>query len=157
MDFNLNTLLLAIHLLGASAWFGAGWYDRLMVSPVVKSAGAAGATYVRTFLAKGGGGKWFAPAGFLTILTGIALYWRLGITMSTTSGLLLTVGAAFGIAAMLLGIFFHRPSENRLKALAAGDDDAALMDAAIHHEKHITFSAWLVTVAFLLMALRTMA
>ncbi len=154
MAFNLDALLLAIHLLAASAWFGAGWYDRLMVVPAIHGAGASGIEVIKETIRRGGGAKWFAPASLLTVISGGVLYWRLGTDFSTTAGIMVTLGAALGIIALLTGIFLHAPTEKHLKAAVEADNAADIRRHAHHLERHTTISAGLVTVAFLLMALR---
>ncbi len=154
MAFNLDALLLAIHLIAASAWFGAGWYDRLMVTPAIRAAGPAGIEIIKQVIHRGGGAKWFAPASMLTVISGGILYWRLGITFSTISGVMVSVGAALGIIAVLLGIFLHGPAEKALKQAVEANDPEAILHRAEHLERHTTVAAGIVTAAFLLMALR---
>ncbi len=154
MAFSINALLLTVHLLAAACWFGAGWYDRLMVSPALKASGPAGVEIIRTFTRQGGGARWFAPASMLTILSGAALYWRLGISPGTSAGLFVTLGALLGLSAMLMGIFLHAPAEKRLKAAVADGTHEQILHLARGLERHTTWSAILVTVAFLAMALR---
>lgn len=154
MEFNLNALLLTIHLLAAAAWFGAGWYERLMVHPVVHQSGPAGVAIIKRQMERGGGAKWFAPASMLTVLSGIALYWNLGIDPFSVSGAMVTAGAGFGIVALGLGIAVHAPAERRLRAAVNDDNQALILSEAKHLARHTNFSALLVTLAFLLMALR---
>ncbi len=154
MAFNFDAVLLTLHLLAAAAWFGAGWYDRLMISPALRDAGDGGTAVLRSMLARGGGARWFAPASMLTVITGGLLYWRFQIDPTTPSGGMVTAGAALGVLAVLLGIFVHAPAEAKVKAAAQRGDDEAMLAHAAKLEHHTTVAGVLVSLAFLLMALR---
>ncbi len=151
---DLNPIVLAVHLLAASAWLGAGWYHKLIVAPAVRDAGAEGLGVVAALTQRGGGGRWFGPASILTVASGGVLYWRLGVNASTRPGMMLIVGAGLGIVALLLGVLVHRPAEARLKG-AVDEGDASGIHAHVERlGRHTDLSGYLVTAAFLLMTLR---
>ncbi len=151
---NLDPLILAVHLLAASAWLGAGWYHKLIVAPAVRDAGSEGLGIVAALTQRGGGGRWFGPASILTVASGGALYWRLGVDATTRPGMMLIAGAGLGIVALLLGVLVHRPAEARLKRAVDEGDSARVHAQAERLGRHTDLSGYLVTAAFLLMALR---
>ncbi len=154
MGFNLDALLLAIHLLAAAAWFGAGWYHQLMVAPAIREAGRDGLGVLKATARRGGGGKWFGPASIATILSGALLYARLGVDTSTLSGGMLAAGAALGVAAFVMGPTLHLPAERALHRALAHNDEAAIRLHAGRLGRHTSMAGYLVSGAFLLMSLR---
>ncbi len=154
MGLNLDALLLAVHLLAAAAWLGAGWYDKLLIAPAIRQAGSAGLPVLRAKAARGGAAAWFAPASILTVVTGAVLYGRIGVDVATTSGAMLVAGAGLGVIAVLMGPLVHMPAERALTQALALDDEKAIFAHARRLGRRTDFAGYLVGAAFLLMSLR---
>jgi len=121
MQFESYGLLLALHVLFASMWFGAGVYQVAVIGRGLMAAGPAAGGFVAALMRNGGIGRFFAISGALTIVFGGALY---GMGMQDGSiktfsgrGLWLTLGAIVAVLAFLHGVTSNLPTERKLKAL----------------------------------------
>ena len=124
MEFDLYGLLLALHVLFASLWFGGGVYQVSVVGRGLMAAGPAAGGFVAALMRNGGIGRWFAINGALAIVFGAALY---GKGMSDDAfetfsgrGIFLTLGAVVAVLAYLHGLTSNMPTERRLIALVKG-------------------------------------
>jgi len=107
MEFQLSTILRAVHILTAALWLGAAALLTLYIMPSIRSAGAAGGSVVAESMRRGLGAFMASVAG-TTILSGAWLYWiryqMLGASgMHSTGGIVLTLGALAGFVAMMIG------------------------------------------------------
>ena len=126
-----------IHIGFGVFWAGAIFFIVLFLEPSVRAAGPDGARVMQGLQQR----KLLTilpAAAALTILSGIALYWRVSVGfngdwMASPVGTSLTIGAVASIAAFVIGIFVMRASTLRAGRLAAkaqqseGDANAALM------------------------------
>lgn len=122
MAFDTYGLLLALHVLFASLWFGAGVYQVSVIGRGLMAAGPAGGGFVMALMKNGGIGRFFAIAGALTIVFGGILYGKGmsdDILDSGMSGRMLWInlGVVVAILAYLHGLTSNMPTERKLIAL----------------------------------------
>lgn len=120
MAFEFYGLLLALHVLFASLWFGAGVYQVAVIGRGLMAAGPAAGGFVAALMRNGGIGKFFAIAGGLTILFGAAVYGQgMGSNFEAFEGrgLFITLGAVVAVLAYLHGLTSNMPTERKLIAL----------------------------------------
>ena len=116
-------LLRLIHILAGAFWVGAGLFTVFFLMPSLRAIGpAAGPVMaqigqIRKF-------PLYMMAGMiLTILSGIALYWRdsggfRGPWMHSGQGTVFGVGGVLGLVAAGIGMAFTSPAAKRMSALA---------------------------------------
>ncbi len=136
MDLEMAAMRL-IHIGLGVFWAGAIFFIVLFLEPSVRAAGPHGARVLQGLQQR----KLLTilpVAAALTILSGIALYWRASVGFNTnwmTSriGVSLTTGAVAAIVAFLIGVFVMRASTLEAGRLAAkaqhseGEAQPALM------------------------------
>lgn len=93
-------------MLGA-LWFGAIAVMALFVMPSIAQTGPAGGQVMNTMLRRGFGG-FMSAVGGITVLAGLALYWRFTASFDmtivhTNAGLAFGIGGAIGIVALIIG------------------------------------------------------
>jgi uncharacterized membrane protein len=123
MDFVLLILRL-IHVFGAVFWAGGSFFMISFIEPSVIKTGAEGQKFMQHLGMKTGLSASMGGAGFLTMLSGLILYYRLfnndfGAVMNSGYGIFLSFGALFGILAWIAGIYYQGRSNMRMKALSA--------------------------------------
>jgi uncharacterized membrane protein len=112
--------LVLVHVFSAIIWAGGAVAVGLFIIPSVMEAGPAGGS-VMAGVMKRRFPVLMTVAGFLVLLSGIRLFTLqpLGATWFTSPhGIVLTLGALLGIAALGFGFFLQRPIAMRLGALA---------------------------------------
>lgn len=128
--FTLFSILRALHVLCAALWLGAGAMLTLFILPSVRDAGPAGGSVMGAAVRRGVP-AFMASVGGLTILSGLWLYWLWARSvgsagMHSTGGIMLGIGAACGIGAVILGGAVLSPTSKKIAALAAeGPPDEA--------------------------------
>ncbi len=136
MDLEMVAMRL-IHIGLGVFWAGAIFFIVLFLEPSVRAAGPDGGRVMQGIQQR----KLLTilpVAAALTILSGIALYWRASVGfnadwMASRVGVSLTMGAVAAIVAFLIGVFVMRASTLEAGRLAAkaqqseGDVQAALM------------------------------
>ncbi len=118
----LITLVRAIHVLAAVIWAGGAFFNVVFLSPAVKASGPAGGTVMQK-LTSGPLIRTMQIVPLVTVLAGLILYWyysrfSLGY-ITSVYGLFLTVGALFGLAAFLEGLFVTGPTADKVGKLGA--------------------------------------
>lgn len=121
MEFDSYGLLVLGHVLFASLWFGAAVYQVRVIGGALRAAGPAAGGFLVTLMRRGGIGTFFAIAGGLTILFGLALF---GVGSADDRfepmegrGIFLSLGAVVAVLAYLHGMFANMPNERKLIAL----------------------------------------
>lgn len=122
MAFSTIGLLVLLHVLFASLWFGGGVYQVLVIGRGLRAAGPAAGGFISALMRNGGIGRFFAISGALTIVFGGILY---GMEQDDGSiagpfegrGLWLTLGAILAVAAFIHGMTSNLPTERKLMAL----------------------------------------
>lgn len=138
MEFQLSTVLRALHLLTAALWIGAAALLTLYIMPAIRRSGAAGGPVLGESM-RSGLGAFMASVAGATILSGAWLYWirfqALGSSgMHNTGGIVLMLGALAGFAAMIIGGAILGRTSRELAELAGTPADAATQEriAALH-------------------------
>jgi uncharacterized membrane protein len=119
----LHFVLRVAHVLLAAFWAGSVFLMAIFLVPAVEEAGPAGGTVMQA-LTRRHMPRILTWAGLFTVLTGLYLLWQLSnhftaSFMGSTSGILLSVGALFGIVALLIGVHVSKPTVNKMGALGA--------------------------------------
>lgn len=121
MDIILIALRL-IHILAGIFWAGGGITAAAFITPSARVLGPDGGKFMQQLLRQKFS-MWMGIASILTVLAGIALYWRASLGfqiawMIAPSGLTLTIGALAGLIASGEGQFIIAPTTARMQALA---------------------------------------
>jgi uncharacterized membrane protein len=100
-----------IHILAGIFWVGAVALFALFVAPAAAEVGPAAGPLIANLVGKRRVVRAIAGAGATTLLAGGFVYWHdwdaygsLGNFLDTTFGVVLTIGAAFAIAAFAIGV-----------------------------------------------------
>jgi len=156
-----------LHVVLGAFWFGAVIFNSVFLGPALQDVGPdaarVGAAMVKRRVMV------FMPiAAFLTILSGLWLYWRMsgGFTpeyMGSRQGQTLGLGAVAAIVAIVLGFTMVKPGMEKAAALgqraaqASGSErDALAAQAQALRSRASTASNWvagLITVTIVTMAL----
>jgi hypothetical protein len=123
-------LLRIVHVLSAMSWFGGAIIGAFFLQPTAAALGQAGQPFMEYLMRRRRMGVFFPVVSSLTILSGLALYWRdsggLQATwISSPTGLAFTIGGLAAIAAFVGGFLLIGPgiAEQTAvqKELAPGD------------------------------------
>jgi uncharacterized membrane protein len=123
-------LLRIVHIGAAMSWFGGSIVAGFFLQPTAAALGQAGQPFMDHLMRRRGLGVFFPIVSVLTILSGVALYWRdsAGLQaawISTPTGLAFTIGGLAAIAAFVGGFILVAPGIAETTAvrneLAAGD------------------------------------
>jgi hypothetical protein len=119
----LHFVIRVTHVLLGVFWAGSVLLMTLFIIPAVEEAGPAGGAVMQG-LTKRAMPKVLTFVGLFSILTGIYLLWQLsghfsGTFMGSSSGILLSIGALFGLIALLIGVHVSRPTVNKLGEIGA--------------------------------------
>ena len=138
MDIPFSAFVRAAHILAAALWIGAAAMLTLYILPAVRRTGPGGGAVVAEAMRRGLGAYMPSVAG-LTVLSGGWLYWvrfhTAGATgIGSASGIVLTVGAACGIVAMIIGgaVLGRVSHELALLAAAPASETTQARVAALH-------------------------
>jgi len=151
MAVSLFPWLRAAHILFAAAWLGAAAFVTLYLAPAMRALGPSGDRMVQALHQRGMPRFMGATAG-LTVLSGLCLFWFVG----RGAGMVLSLGAAAGLLAAILGGAvigrgFHRI--NSLLALAEGDPARDAGIAAAYRRIAVTSRVVLAMMVFALLAM----
>ena len=109
-----------LHVVFASAWFGAAALTTLYLGPTVQQLGAAGMP-VMTGLVRRGLVVYMASIGGLTVVTGGYLFWHFTsvdpAVASTPGGMAFSIGALTGVIALALGGSMVGASAKKMAAI----------------------------------------
>jgi hypothetical protein len=111
----LLLFLRIVHVGSAMAWFGGAIVSSFFLLPTAQALGPAGQTFMDQLLNRRRLGVFFPIVAALTILSGLALYWRdsNGLDpawISSPSGLTFTIGGLAAIVAFVGGMVLIGPS-----------------------------------------------
>lgn len=114
-----------IHILFGVFWAGTAIFTAVFLVPTVRALGPGGGPVMQQIGQKRKLPVYFLTAGFLTVLSGIGLYWRAsgGFTnrewLGSGTGMTFGIGAVLAILAMTIGIVVATPTAKRAGALGA--------------------------------------
>jgi len=123
-------LLRIVHIGSAMIWFGGAIIASFFLAPTAAALGKAGQPFMDHLMNRRRMGIFFPIVAALTILSGVALYWRdsAGLQaawISSPTGLAFTIGGLAAIAAFIGGAVLVGPSVAEQTAvqneLAGGD------------------------------------
>ena len=114
MDWLLLVLRVA-HVGGALIWFGGAFLSALFLDPTARALGPSGAAFMQQLLRRGVA-LMFPIVATVTIVSGIALYWRdsgglQAAWIGSPAGLTFTIGGLAAIGAFVGGMMLIGPSE----------------------------------------------
>jgi hypothetical protein len=106
-----------IHILGGIAWVGTVFTLVIFLQPTAKAVGPAGAPFMRELLGRRKLANVILAIAGVTIVSGGFTYWHdvdvygsFGDFVTSSFGGWLTFGAVAAIAAVLIGLFFTKPT-----------------------------------------------
>ncbi len=122
----MNTFMITlrlVHIVLGVFWAGTIFFFVIFLEPSVRAAGPDGARVMQGLQRRGFLNILPLIAG-LTILSGIALYWRVSAGLNPTwitssVGISLTVGGLASVLAFVIGVFVMRRAALRAAALGA--------------------------------------
>jgi uncharacterized membrane protein len=117
------TLMRIIHIAASVFWAGSAFFLLRVLLPTVQDAGPEGGKFMQRLAMSGRLGQSFAIASGTTVLSGALAFYPAtgGLNMDflrTTHGIVLTLGAVFGILAFLHGMLITSPVTRRSAELA---------------------------------------
>lgn len=123
-DMGVLHLLRLIHVIFGAFWLGAALFIAWFLMPSLRAVGPAGGAVMEQLAVVRRLPIYLMAAAILTILSGIALYWRDsngfgGAWMRSGPGVVFGFGGAVGIVVVVLGMAVVSPTATKLGALAA--------------------------------------
>jgi uncharacterized membrane protein len=111
-----------IHILFGVFWAGTAIFNAIFLIPAVMALGPNGGAVMQEIAGKRKLPIYFLVAGFLTVLSGIGLYWHdsQGFTndfMRSGGGMTFGIGGAIALITLLFGLFVVTPLAKRAGAL----------------------------------------
>lgn len=121
MDGSIVVLRL-VHFMAGTFWVGAGLLMAFFVARTARILGAEARGFMQTFASHSHYEQAMAVSSLLTTLSGVLLYVPLSGGFSSawvlsTPGLVLSIGAAAGILAFLIGLTVIGPTGARIEKL----------------------------------------
>jgi uncharacterized membrane protein len=129
MDWGL-ILLRIVHVGSAMTWFGGAIIGGFFLGPTVKALGQAGQPFLDHLIKRRRMGMLFPIVAALTVLSGVALYWRAsngldGAWIASGTGIAFTVGGLAALISFVGGLVLVGPSfaeQAAVQAELAGGD-----------------------------------
>ena len=117
------TILRLVHIFAGILWAGWSWALATFVLPASQAAGPEGGKFMQTLTGKTKLTQTMFVAPLLVVLTGVLMYWQVsghlsGPWLASPPGIALTIGAAAGILAFVLGLVMISPAAQRLGTLS---------------------------------------
>lgn len=167
MDILWVNLMRFVHVFAGVLWVGAAFLFLFFISPSVKATAPNSQKFMQHFIIRRKYPKFMATVAILTVLSGVALYWRgaggdLTGWLQTGPGLGLTIGSIAAILVIPLGIFLLSPLTDRLGMLSAqlesagGPPSQALLSEIQKVDKRLHSLEW-IDFILLLISVLTMA
>ncbi len=118
----LVIVLRAIHILGGIFWVGSMMMLYGFVVPSAAATRPESGRFVEHLLGKMNLSAWMTVASLATVVAGLVLFAPISGQfdsgwMRSTRGIVLSVGALFGVGAMLEGLFVIGPTGRRIGAM----------------------------------------
>jgi hypothetical protein len=129
-DWTMVVLRL-LHIVAGAFWVGSVFLFVLFIQPSAAAIAPAGAPFMAELLGKRRLVDRIIGLGVVTVLAGLAMYWKdwhdypsFSDWWATTFGKSLTVGALCAIAALVVGVLVTRPGVQRMLAIGRQAADA---------------------------------
>lgn len=150
------TVLRLLHIVAGFIWVGAAMMMSLTIEPTARSSGADGSRFLRTLYRNSSWPRLIPISALVTTIAGLLLYGMLSYheAMSSAMGLILTIGALFGLLAFAHGYFavWRRTGAYRRLLADEGVEEDALTSAEALMRRNGRVSMWLALVSLILMA-----
>ncbi len=150
------SVLRLLHIVAGLIWVGAALLMSLTIEPTVQSSGAEGSRFLRALYRDSGWPRLIPLSALVTTIAGLLLYGMLSYheAMSSAMGLILTIGALFGLLAFAHGYFAVWRRMGAYRRLLADEDVKADTLAGIEERmrRNGRVSMWLALVSLVLMA-----
>lgn len=113
-----------VHIFAGIVWVGAAWFMAFVLNPTVHALGRDGQAFMRGLARHSHVSHMMMVSSLLTTLAGLLLYYRVSDHfnsdwMSSTGGVVLTIGSLAGIAEFLIGGMVIGPTTGQLSGLGA--------------------------------------
>lgn len=150
------TVLRLLHIVAGLIWVGAAIALSCYIEPTLERAGASGRPFLRQLYGDSSFPRLIPLSALITIVAGLLLYGLLSYheAMSSSMGMVLTLGALFGLLAFGHGVFTVWRGAGRFAAMAASEkaDEAALAQLQDKMRRNGRVSMCLAIVSLVLMA-----
>jgi hypothetical protein len=160
-------VLRLLHILGGVFWVGGAVVAAGFLLPTVRALGPAGGPFMAHLTQRLKFPLWMMGGSTLTVLSGIALYWRdsSGFSsewMHSPAGRTFAIGGALALVTLILGMAIASPSAKRMGAIsaavqAAGGPPSAEQAAELAGLQRRLYVASLGSAGLLLLATAAMA
>ncbi|WP_119071947.1 hypothetical protein [Aggregatilinea lenta] len=117
-------VLRLIHIFAGIVWVGFAWFMTFVITPTVRASRQDGQAITRNLFKHSRLLNVMPVTSLLTTVSGLLLYYRISDHfnsdwMSSTAGVVLSIGSVAGIAEFLFGGTVIRPTGNSLAKLGA--------------------------------------
>lgn len=150
------TILRLLHIVGGLVWVGAAIVMSFYIEPAIDRADADGTRIWRRLYNETSFPRLIPLSALATTVAGLLLYAMLSYheAMSSAMGIILTLGALFGLLAFAHGYFavWRRTGAYRRLLAEADADERALDGIADRLRRNGRVSMWLALVSLILMA-----
>jgi uncharacterized membrane protein len=121
-SLSLFLALRLLHLLAGAAWVGGIFFIARLLLPTVRALGPTGGAVMQHLTQVRRLHSYMMGTAMLTVLSGLALYWRNAAGASgwlaTGAGKVFGLGGLLGILTVILGLAVNAPTAQRAGALA---------------------------------------
>lgn len=152
----LITVLRLLHIVAGVVWVGAALLMAYAIDDTVGAAGSEGGRLLRALYSRTSLPRLIPLSALATTVAGLLLYGLLSYheAMSSAMGLILTLGALFGLLAFAHGYFavWRRAGAYGRLMAEAGVDERASGDMEDRLRRNGRVSMWLALVSLILMA-----
>ena len=150
------TVLRLLHIVPGLIWVGAALLMSFYIEPTARSSGAEGSRFLRALYRNSSFPRLIPLSALVTTIAGLLLYGMLSYheAMSSAMGLILTIGALFGLLAFAHGYFavWRRAGASRRLLADEGVEEDALAEVEDRMRRNGRVSMWLALVSLILMA-----
>ncbi len=150
------TALRLLHIVAGLVWVGAALLMSFYIEPTAAASGAAGKGFLRALYSRSNFPRLIPLSAAVTTIAGLLLYGLLSYheTMSSPMGLILSIGALFGLLAFGHGYFtvWRSAAVYTRLAGAAEADKGTLEQVEAKMRRNGRVSMWLALVSLALMA-----
>lgn len=149
----LVSILRLLHIVGGLIWVGAALVMSFYIEPALKQAGAAGSGILHKLYRQTNYARLIPLSALVTTVAGLLLYGALSYheTLSSSMGVILSLGAFVGLLAFLHGWFaVWRPAGQYAEMSESRTDEISALEAKMRRNGRI--SMWLALSSLVLMA-----